>query len=316
MNYQIENIDELLIPNKEKFWEFYENCFNANNLNILIHGLQETCKTTIIHLIMKRFLENNPTFDKNQLIFEFNSFDEINLQNINNVLHIFCQKNINANKIVYIDNFDFFSDTNQQFIKYYIDKYNLFKDKNKIFFIIETSNLDKIKDIIKSRFNIYHSIPLKSTEYKQIFINLLNKENIKYEDKCINSIINYSNINISSLKNIIIKSKLLNCNITCDKMNVLCSFINYDIFNTFFFYINNDQTFKAIDILLNMYNNGIDISDIYFNIYEYIKNNDIKELYCIIENICYYINEIYNGNYNKIMLIIFSFEIKEKLKIV
>ena len=191
----------------------------------------------------------------------------------------------------------------------------MFKKNNKIFFIIETCNIDKIKDIIKSRFNIFYMKPLTCLEYKKIFINLLNKENINYEEKAIDIIVNYSNINISLLKNIIIKSKLLNYkNIIYENLNTLCYFINYDIFKKYFFYIINDRINDGINILINMYKSGIDISDIYFNIYEYIKINKVVELYCIIEHICFYINEIYNGNYNKIMLIIFSFEIGKKLK--
>ena len=115
---------------------------------MLFIGNRETCKTTIIELIINEFLDNNKQYTKKKLIFRLNTFDEINLQSEQNTLHAFCQSNINCNKIVYIDKFDFFSDSNQQYMKNYMDKYNTFRAKNKVFFIFEGMSEEKIRDVI------------------------------------------------------------------------------------------------------------------------------------------------------------------------
>ena len=47
--------------------------------------------------------------------------------------------------------------------------------------------------------------------------------------------------------------------------------------------------------------------------YEYIKTQKKTNLYCLVELLCFYINEIYNGNYSKIMLRIMTYEIQQKL---
>ena len=91
-------------------------------------------------------------------------------------MSIFCQNNTNTNKIVYIDKLEFFGDYNQQLLKLYIDKYNGSKKQNKIFFIIETGQIEKVRDIIKSRLNIFKTSPLTSGEYTEIYLMLFYKK--------------------------------------------------------------------------------------------------------------------------------------------
>ena len=57
-------------------------------------------------------------------MFTYNSYDDINLQT-QNVMSIFCQNNINSNKLIYVENFDELNDSIQQQIKIYMDKYHL-----------------------------------------------------------------------------------------------------------------------------------------------------------------------------------------------
>lgn len=306
--------DELMIPNKENFKDFYNKRLNENNLNILLYGPRESCKTTIIETIIKTFLEKHHNkYKEKQLIFRLNAFDEINLQSQNNEMTIFCQNNTNTHKIVYIDKFEFFGDYNQQLLKIYMDKYYGSKKNNKIFFIIETIQIEKVRDIIKSRVNIFKTEPLTSNQYKNILLHLAKNKNITIEKKTADYIANIPNLYISSVKNIINKSKLLDFKqITFNNLSSLCNFINFKLFDDYFEAIHKNIK-KSCDILISLHDEGYDISDIYFFLYDYIKTQNKTDLFCIIELICFYINEIYNGNYNKIMLIIMTYEIQHKL---
>lgn len=309
-----KHLNDIIIPHKDKMILFYQKLRKVNNLNMLFVGTRETCKTTIIELIISDFIEQNKNYSANKIVFRYNTFDEINLQNEQNILHAFCQTNINCNKIVYIDKIDFFTDANQQSLKIYMDKYNTFREKNKIFFIFEGMCEEKIRDVIKSRINILNLSPLSQKEYIQIFQRLLSNTEIYTEDNALTQICSYSNITISTLKNTVIKAQLLNIHkITIDNLTVLCDLLNFYDAKTYFELIENGHLTKAIDILMKMYQNGIDISDIYFSLYEYIKINEKKQLYGCIKFICEYINEIYNGNYNKIMLILLSYDIHDEL---
>ena len=133
IKYKPKSFYELILKNKNELLHFLDDRFEKNDLNITISGIHGTCKTPICQLIIDKFLNINSNLDKDKIVFTYNSYDDINLNN-QNVLNIFCQNNINSNKIVYIENFDELSDSNQQQIKIYMDKYNFFKEKYKKYF--------------------------------------------------------------------------------------------------------------------------------------------------------------------------------------
>lgn len=306
--------NSIIIPNKKCFVEFYESRLNENNMNMLLYGPRESCKTSLIEYMIQDFVEKYKNkCTKKQLVFRLNAFDEINLQSQNNEMNIFCQNNTNTNKIIFIDKFEFFGDNNQQLLKMYMDKYNGAKKTNKVFFIVETTQIEKVRDIIKSRLNIFKTESLTNIQYRNILIPMLENENITIEPDTLDHIINVPNMCISSLKNIVNKCKLLDYkHISSNELPSLCSFINFTLFDNFFESLDTNIT-QSCDILLSLYDDGYDISDIYFFMYEYIKTQKKTNLYCLVELLCFYINEIYNGNYSKIMLVIMTYEIQQKL---
>ena len=309
-----KRLNDVVIPKKEQMLLFYQELKQANDLNMLFVGNRETCKTTIIELIISDFIRENKKYSANKIVFRYNTFDEINLQSEQNVLHVFCQTNVNCNKIVYVDKIDFFNDANQQLLKIYMDKYNTFREKNKIFFIFEGMSEERIRDVIKSRVNIFNTTPLAQPEYIQILKKLLHHAGIYAEENALAQIFSYSNITITTLKNIVVKTELLNIRkITVDNLAALCDLLNFYDAKTYFELLKTNNLTKAIHVLTNMYQNGIDISDIYFSLYEYIKTNEEAALYGCIKIICEYINQIYNGNYNRIMLVLLSYDIHQEL---
>jgi DNA polymerase III delta prime subunit len=309
------SFDDFIIPNKESFDFFYKNRVDENNLNILLYGPRESCKTTMIQYIINNFVHKyKDKCEEKQLVFRLNAFDEINMQSQNNDMSIFCQNNTNTNKIVYIDKFEFFGDNNQQLLKIYMDKFSGAKKINKVFFIIETTQIEKVRDIIKSRLNIFKAESLTSVQYRKVLVTALQNESITIEEKTLDYIINIPNMYVSSLKNIVNKSKLLDYkHITSDELSSLCNFISFNLFDKFFELIDNNVK-GSCDILISLYEDGYDISDIYFFMYEYIKTQKKTHLYCVVELICFYINEIYNGNYSKIMLVILTYDIQQKVE--
>ena len=89
---------------------------------------------------------------------------------------------------------------------------------------------------------------------------------------------------------------------------------DYNIFNIYFSNIINNNLKEANKILFNLYDDGYDVSDIYFFLYDFIKQENKEEYYIFISLICYYINENYNGNYNKIFLIFLTYDINQIIK--
>ena len=73
-----------------------------------------------------------------------------------------------------------------------MDKYNVFKEKNKIFFLIKTTNEYNLKDIIRSRTNVFQLSSFTKNEYSKILNLLLKKNNINLNQDCIQYIFKYS----------------------------------------------------------------------------------------------------------------------------
>ena len=96
----VKSFEELIIPNKEKWELFYKRCKKNNNLNIAFIGPSNTCKTTIIKLIINEFINKYKDIDKNKFIFNYESHHELSLQQKPNILTIFCKNQINCDKII------------------------------------------------------------------------------------------------------------------------------------------------------------------------------------------------------------------------
>ena len=62
-------------------------------------------------------------------------------------------------------------------------------------------------------------------------------------------------------------------------------------------------------MLFTLYDKGYSLIDIYHFMYEYIKITNHPNKYVIIEKLCYYIQYVYEGFDNKIMLVFFTNEL-------
>lgn len=317
IEYNPSSFNELIINNKKGLLDFLDERFSANDLNITICGNYNSNKSNICKLIINRFLNENSHIEKSKILFTYNSYDDINLQT-QNIMSIFCQNNINSNKLIYIENFDELTDSTQQQIKIYMDKYNIFKEKYKIFFLIKTTNEYNLKDIIRSRTNIFHLNPLTKNEYNKILNLLLDENNIKLNEQCIKYILNIQNITINFINTIVVKLLLLDNKIyDLDLIKSITTIIDYNDFDNYIICLQNDKYKDACEIFYKLYVDGYDLSDIYFYFYNYLKdqienkNKSNYYYYDIIEKLCFYINEIYNGNFDKFMINLLTFEIYE-----
>lgn len=317
IKYNPQSFDELIINNKKQLIEFIDERFSSHDLNITICGNHNSNKSKICRLIIERFLNENKHVQKDKILFTYNSYDDINLQT-QNVMSIFCQNNINSNKLIYIENFDELSDSTQQQIKIYMDKYNIFKEKYKVYFLMKTNNEYNLKDIIRSRTNIFHLTPFTSKEYNEVLNLLLKKNGIDLNNECKQYILNIQNISINFINTIIVKLLLLdNKPYDISLIKSITTIIDYNDFDSYVHLLQEEKYKDACEIFHKLYVDGYDLSDIYFYFYSYLKDkienqNETQSFYYdIIEKLCFYINEIYNGNFDKFMINLLTFEIYE-----
>lgn len=311
-NY-VNNFDKLIIPNKRKWNTFYEN-FKNNYCNIALIGPNDSCKTTIIKLIISDFLNKYSYYKKEQVFFQLNIYDNIHLQQTPNDLSIFCQKHVCCDKLVYIENFDEFNEQNQQELKAIIDKYQLFKEKYKVYFIIEGVHEFKIKDYIKSRFDFFFTQPLSKKDLFEILKNIANNNDMTVHDNCFSYLKKKENITITSLLIFVEKLKLLDI-VQLSYMVFHDYYDSFDesIFFSYYEYIKQGNIKEACIVLFDLYNEGYDLSDILFFLYSFTKEH--PNYYSNIKIISYYINQYYSGNYHKIFILFLTHDIKKNIVI-
>jgi hypothetical protein len=306
LKYQPTSFDELYVPNKENLLNFVSSCHNSQNYNIAIVGPSNSCKGNICDLIIKDFLSHPSRRDihKDKIIFRLQTCGEKHISNME-ILDIFCKTNVNSNKLVYIDQFDMWGDTNQQIIKHYIDKYSLSKNdvynannvnienndndetsrnSNRVFFLVKCSMLEHIKDIIKSRLHVHCVEKLNATHHRDIIYHI-SKDIIELDNHVVNYILKQK-VSVNSLCSLITRlyitqeetrqnscheTESKNSNmIEINRIKQLHSVVDFDIFHRYILDLQFGKFSDAIDKLLSLYSDGFDISDIYFYFYQYL----------------------------------------------
>ncbi len=265
--YFPKNFDELYIPKKEELQLFLNKKFEENDLNIAIIGNHNTCKSFVCSIIIEMFIVRSKETDRNKIFFTYNTYDDINLQQSSNLLSIFCKNNVNDNKLIYIENFDDLTEQNQQQLKIYMEKYSKQKEKNKIFFLIKSTDEYKLKDIIRSRVNLYFLEDLTEKENIQILNKLCEINELNLTEEAYKNILNIKNINLDYLHSTIGKLYIMHDNKTTidgEIIKKITTIIDDKIFEDYIIYLKNKEFKKACDLLYELYVCGYDLSDIYF----------------------------------------------------
>lgn len=326
------DVSDIIVPNKEIFLEFVEKCKNESNFNVGIYGSACSCKTTLCNFLIDQFVieeikkhngcvnpdKYNIKQVKSKILYVFENDDDLNIMNIQSHINIFCKRNSKYDKIIYIENFDDFSESNQQQLKLYMDHFHLLKTKNKTHFVIEVNESHKVRDIIETRINIYETAPLDKGCLLKISNNICSKNNICMNEGVLHYLLQIGNVNIKNIINIFKKAWLLdNKNINEENMKCISYLIDFNDFDRFMNSIQNLQYFEGCKILNEFYIDGYDVSDILYFFYQYCKSKcDTEETkrtstvyYEIINMLCYYINEIYKGKQHHIILNYLTYDI-------
>jgi len=290
--------------------QFLYNIFKNKHIKLLIVGNSETGKTTLIKIIIQEYFKfYNLSYDKNCIIYINHFFLENNSNYLFQELNNICKQTYaykNKKKIIVIDDFDFFSDTQQKIFKNYIDLYS----KN-IIFLFSCNNTLKINNNIYTRLYVIQ-IPKNDyeTSYK-IVKNIIDNENIHINQNIIDYIIHSTKFNIKTIINILEKIKLYKKKINIHNIKTILNHIQFNCYDKYIYHLQNKNICDAIIIFNNIYKQGYSIMDIFNHFYKYILQNNILQQnykYKIIKIISKYFS-IYHMNDNLIILSLFTFEV-------
>lgn len=293
--YEPSNIHDLL--HEDNIVNILDTFVKNKFLNILIVGDEDTGKTTIVDTIINECLDSN--FININDIYKINNFQINTFIDYLTKVKTFCSCNANEKKpkFVVLENLDFYTENNQQFIKNVIQS-----SRKNISFIVTSSCINNIIEPIQSSlFNLFlhgfnkdkfvsHFYKISKNEN----LNLLNKD---VRDICIKFKYNYTSV-ISYFEHL----KLSN-----DIASHTFSLVNPSTFDKYFTYCKLNNIDDAYGLLNTLYDSGFNTIDILDEIYKYVKNNDMYTNLSPI--LCKYINDFSNGFDDVYQLFFFTHEI-------
>lgn len=250
--------------------ELVKYFLKKENIKLLAVGNICSGKTCFINILINEYFENDIELKKNNLLY-ISSLKDNGINFFRNEIKIFCQSNKLSlkKKLIVIDDLENINDQCQYILLGLINNF-----KNKINIIISVNNYQKILDGFLSHLYI---INLEYPDYNYLYEftkNIILKEKIKIDITLIDKIILNSNNSIKNILNILEKFILYDNEICKNNINNFLYFISNNIFNSFTNNCINNEKDKAIVQLINIYDGGYSLIDIYEFYSNYIKNTD------------------------------------------
>ena len=285
-----------------------DTIIEADHLNMLIVGGMGTGKSSMVHTIIRQYYgQDYNTREFHQNVMFINNLHEQGISYYRSDVKIFCQTSSvikSKKKIVVIDDLDLIPEQSQQAFRNCIDKYG-----RTICFLSTCSNNQKVIESIQSRLAIIKLPPITQNIMRTIFDNIVTTEHIIVTADARRFIISLCNSTIKTLINYIEKCKLMNCEITYDIAQNICSDIDIKTFETFTKAILVGDLDASIRILYSIYDDGYSVVDILHNYFAFVKISSLlneQQKYQIIPFLCKYITVFHEIHECDIELALFT----------
>ena len=265
-----------------------------NSLNILFIGDSGCGRTSLINAIIHEYYSSNGTDKCNSdkcnsdNILYINNLKEQGIAYYRNDVKTFCQTAstiAGKKKILVVDDIDFINEQSQQVFRNYIDKYS-----HNVHFIGSCINTQKVIDSLQSRLTIIKKMNLPDEKLRKIINKICRNENIHLSSDVMDFIISISNKSIRIIVNYLEKFKLLDCEITIELANKVCTNISFIEFDHYTHLCKNEKNLRgAINLIYTLSDRGYSVMDILDNYFIYLKASTLlteDEKYAIIPYIC------------------------------
>ena len=305
IKYKPKQIDNFELDDSLKY--LLKNLISMDNISLMLIGNSGSGKSTLINVLIDEYYKDISDQQKNNNLMIINTLREQGIQYYRNELKQFCQIPSSIpkkKKIIILDDIDLINEQSQQVFRNCMDKY-----LHNVHFICSCINTQKVIESIQSRIITIKLKPFSKKELKTIFNKIKKQENIDIDEKAEEKILNISNNSIRILINYMEKFKLLNQKITSEKVDDLCTNINFHDFTRFIELCKLKHLEKAVDLIMNIYNSGFSVIDILDNLFVYVKYCDILDenyKYELIKLLCKYITIFHNIHEDEIELCLFT----------
>lgn len=293
----------------DDYIQLLNTLINMNNLNILLIGNSGCGKTSLLYATIREYYKTDNIPINNVLY--INNLKEQGIQYYRNEVKTFCQTPsslFGKKKFIILDDIDLINDQSQQVFRNCIDKFS-----HNVHFLSSCSNTQKVIDSLQSRCTLIKIKPIKKPFLKKIYCKIKKAENININEDCEDFILNICNNSIRLLINYMEKFKLLNINITKDKVKEICTNISFYEFEKYTneWYINKNIK-ASLNIIYQIYKKGYSVMDILDSYFTFIKITNIIDeniKYEIIKLILKYIAFFHTLHENEIELAFFTNEL-------
>ena len=297
-HYNPQVLEDYILEEKKLVIEKIMNCIEKDTMNLILMGNIENKFPLAIVQLYFEIKYKCSKYEDNILILD--SYKDNNVFN-NNEIEIFSKKQSVKRKFVIIYNSDHINENEQSYFKIHMN--------NNTSFIYTCHNISRIYKTILTRTVHIEFKELSYKTFKLFMDNICKLENISIDDYDKEFIIKNSDKNIFFIINFIDYLKLLNITkINKYESKKFIYISEFNLIEEFFIHVSNKDIMKSKDILNCYYEKGYSLLDIYFFLIEYLKNNSISKSlnkFKIIKIISKYINDIYDGYDDKIMLFFF-----------
>ena len=152
--------------------------------------------------------------------------------------------------------------------------------------------------------------PLDSEYLSKIVNKIRMLENINISEEAQKFILSICNNSVRIVINYLEKCKLLNCEITVELVDAVCTNISFQDFTNYTTLCKNTKNVRqAISLIYKLFDSGYSVMDILDNYFLFVKTTDMlteDEKYKIIPHICKYITIFHNIHEDEIELAFFT----------
>jgi len=293
VDYIPSHLKYMILQNKDHIIDTIHKCIHQDKMNMLLTGC---VPKHIVNLIIKEYYEYYPK-PKKQVIMEIDCFSDLNLSSSNNELILFSK--CPYKKFVVIHNLEHIPENIQVYFKNIMNEYT--------FFIFCSDCKKKVYESVYTRCVPIEFEPLDYRHSKELLQALCVQEHITIEDY--DEVLNQTQLNIEYMVNLMNYMKLLK-KTNIEKGSNYITLIKNNELEQYFQHIRSNHIQEAYLMLFDYYDKGFSILDIYYFLYEYSKTQISQPVYFkIIELLCEYIQNIYEGHDHKIWLALLTNDI-------
>ena len=288
--YLPRSFDELISPSCDIVVQQLKSCRQSNK-SILCMGSINTFKREMLKQYVKQFAQ----------LYEINVFNDLSSQMDLTELKTFCKTVSSKSKVVLIEHFDMLSEIIQSYLKI------IMEDFPNVVFALGAESTKKIIESIQTRTTAIYFEEWTTVEYRQLVDRILKEEHIVIGS--LDALFALPSLSIYFIFNLFHKLKILQVT-QVDHLTPYLHLHDPRQLDLFFDCIGKEDLKASVQILFLEYEKGYSLLDIYHFLYEYLKvSKKWKGLnYLYIEKLCSYIQQIYEGNDHKLMLLFLTNE--------